>query len=158
MASDLEQLKTLCQQYSLTLKECSDNHVQVSGHGVLVNYWPTSKRRTAHRVGSDPVKDCQPFDVIKLAMAKGAEVSLRPKAAKEIVKQKAPPDKSPPMRMNTAGVVNFYSGDIPPWEFKTMISSESDNIRVEAWHLENQVIAMRARADDMELPAIGEQI
>jgi hypothetical protein len=153
MATDLEQIKTLCAQYALTFKEPSPGHVQVSGHGVLVNYWPTSKRRTAHRIGSDPVPFCEPFDVIKLAMAKGEAVSLRPKAAKHIEKQKAPPPKSPPKRSGNAGVVNLYSGEIPPWEFKSFVSSASDNLRMDAWALENQAMMLRAEAFDMEQPA-----
>lgn len=43
----LAQLKQLAEGKSLTIKDCGNGHIQIIGP-MLVNWWPTSKSRTAH--------------------------------------------------------------------------------------------------------------
>ncbi len=68
--TDLEKLKELAEQRGLTVTELQNGHVQVRGFDtVMVNYWPTSKNKTAHVDGvKGSVSHCTPFDVIKMAV------------------------------------------------------------------------------------------
>ncbi|WP_435310670.1 hypothetical protein [Primorskyibacter sedentarius] len=133
----IEQTKSLAESHALEFKDCGNGHVQISGFGKLVNYWPTSRNMTAHVVGQQPVKHCRPWDAVKLCLGGTA---LKP----DKKPSKNGPDFIPKaVRTNPAGVKHLYSGDIPPWEFPTFISAHSDDLRIQAYNL-------RCEADQMD--------
>jgi hypothetical protein len=139
MSKNIDQTRMLAESHALEFKDHGGGHVQISGHGVQVNYWPDSKSLTAHIVGGDTIKHCRPFDAVKLCMTKG-----KLKVKKKHVSKNGPDFSLKPIRTNSAGIVHFYSGSTPPWEFNTMIRCESDNIRLESMALLDKANAMDA--------------
>ena len=127
---DTEQL---CKAYALEFKDCGNGHVQLSGHGNLVNYWPLSKKRTAHPKGGEPVRHCKPWDAVRLCLH-GAKASLRVKGTSKIKNQANFDIK--PYHTNPAGIKHFYEGKRPPWEGKGFICAADDLMRIVAHRLE----------------------
>ena len=144
MSKNIDQTRMLAESHALEFKDNGGGHIQISGHGIQVNYWPDSKNQTAHMVGGDTIKHCRPFDAVKLCMTKG-KTDLRIK--KKHVSKNGPDFSLKPVRTNPAGIIHFYSGAIPPWEFPTMIRCESDNIRLES-------MALRDKADMMDAETV----
>lgn len=129
MADLVLQTKALAESHALYFKDCGNGHVQISGLGKLVNYWPTSRNMTAHVVGERPIKHCRPWDAVKLCLG-GTTLKPGKKPSKN------GPDFIPKaVTTNPAGIRHFYSGDTPPWEFPTFISAWSDIFRVRALRL-----------------------
>ena len=140
MSKEIDNTKALAESHALEFKDCGGGHVQIKGHGVLVNYWPDSKNRTAHVVGGESVKHCNPYDAIKLCQT-GKKVTLRPKKKPS----KHGPDFDPqPVVTNPAGLKHFYTGERPPWEYPTMIVCQPDLLRLQAHELRDQAIYMEA--------------
>lgn len=132
----IEQVKLLAKTHAIEFKDCGNGHIQLKGHGNLVNYWPTSKAMTAHLVGSNPVKNCRPYDAIKLCMGK---TTLSP--------DKKPSKNGPafdlkPIITNPAGIVHFYDGSRPPWEFDSLIMAQSDRLRIASMRIRERADAM----------------
>lgn len=145
----IDETRGLALSHGLEFRDLGNGHVQISGHGVLVNYWPLSKRKTAHRVGAEPVANCTPWDAVKLAITSGESVSLKPPIARKAERQRNGPQGAGEVyASNPAGVRHFYRGARPPWEFPFMVMSEPDRIRVEAYLLFNAAIARAAAIDD----------
>ncbi len=127
--SEIADTKALAEAHGLEFTDCGGGHVQVKGHGVLINYWPTSKSRTAHIVGGAVHKHCNPYDVIRLCTMG----TPKPKA-------KMPKDRPPidlvPVETNPAGVQHFYIGKRPPWDFPSFICCASDDLRIRAYMMD----------------------
>lgn len=132
--NDIATTKALAESHGLKFIDRGNGHVQIQGHGVMVNYWPSSKKRTAHRTGFAPVQNCTPWDAVKMAITNGATISLKPAIAKKVAKQpKGPQGFGAVYVSNGAGVRHLYNGKRPPWEFASMVMSEPDRIRVDAY-------------------------
>lgn len=142
MSTNISNTKALAESHGLEFTDHGGGHVQIKGHGVLVNYWPDSKNRTAHVLGGGAVKHCNPYDAVKLCMTSG-KATLKPKDA---VSENGPEVDLRPFTTNPAGVKHFYDGARPPWGFPSKIMCESDNIRVQA-------LALRDAADAMDIGA-----
>ena len=132
MSENITNTEALAKSYSLEFTDCGNGHVQIKGHGILVNYWPESKNRTAHIAGGPTIKHCNPYDAIKLCLS-GGQPKLRPKAKST---QNAPQVDLEPIRTNPAGIRHFYDGNKPPWEFPSTIMAASDLLRIEAYKLD----------------------
>jgi len=135
MANSKDQTRLLAESHSIDYKDCGNGHIQLSGHGVQVNYWPESKNMTAHIAGGKTVKHCRPFDAIKLCMTNG---KTELKVSKKHVTKNGPNFEIKSITTNPAGLVHFYSGNIPPWEFDTVIRCHSDNLRLQAMHIRDK--------------------
>lgn len=61
-----KKLRRLCEKAGIRLEECDNGHYKIHG-GVLVNYWPESKMRTAYIVGQKTMRHVTPEDVMLLA-------------------------------------------------------------------------------------------
>lgn len=46
--TDITKLEKLAKPHGLTVKDCGNGHIQITGGPMLVNWWPSSKKRTAH--------------------------------------------------------------------------------------------------------------
>lgn len=138
MSRNIQNTQALAESHGLEFIEHDGGHVQIKGHGVLVNYWPDSKNRTAHVHGGQTLKHCNPYDAVKLCMT-GGKTTLKPKKA---ITESGPEIDLRPFTTNLAGVRHFYDGDKPPWEYPSKIMCESDNIRVRALMLRNVADAM----------------
>ena len=64
-----ETLEALCVAQGLEFRDCGKGHVQVIRPGVLVNYWPESKRRIAYVDGGESIKYCTPQDVTDICLS-----------------------------------------------------------------------------------------
>ena len=112
--SKYQELKQLCKSYALEFKDCGNGHVQIKGHGSLVNYWPESKRRTAFvKATGESVPHCSNWDAVKLCMQNG-KVGLKPR--KKAITKEAAKDIKPTLT-NPMQHESFYNGETPPWEF-----------------------------------------
>jgi hypothetical protein len=109
MNAIVDDLKKRAEQRGLTIQCVSEGHYKVSGKdNIVVNYWPTSKNRTAHVDGTKAgVKGCTPEDVIKLALEK-------PKN-KDILKRKKSKVETEPSQMAQAFEASKVKGTLP-WE------------------------------------------
>ena len=136
MSEHIQNTQALASSHGLEFTDCGGGHVQIKGHGVLVNYWPDSKNRTAHVLGGNATKHCNPYDAIKLCLS-GGEAPLNVKPTRD-----GPDFDVQPVHTNPAGVKHFYDGDVPPWEFPSKIMCESDNIRVQAMILRDSADMM----------------
>lgn len=131
MIDAIQQTESLAKANALEFKDHGNGHVQISGHGVLVNYYPLSKRRTAYNVSTgETIKDCGPWDAVKLCLT-SAKNGMKPKKPSK----REPDVKLEPVTTNPAGLKHFYKGDVPPWEHPTFISAHSDLMRMEAYQL-----------------------
>ena len=50
--TDVSKLVSAAQGRGLTIKDCGNGHIQIIGGPLLVNYYPTSKRRSAYIEGT----------------------------------------------------------------------------------------------------------
>ena len=152
IVSQIPEVKRLCESYALDFKDCGNGHVQVSGHGNLVNYWPDSKSRTAHSPTLNRKEtQCTPWDVIQLCKSE-AKKGMRPKIANEI-KSKGRAQFSLKPITTTGYPKHLYRGELEPWdeshgEFKHL--KPSDDLRLEAWQLNQQSAQVKAKADLMD--------
>lgn len=147
--SDIDQVKRLCESYAIEFKDCGGGHIQLSNHGILVNYYPLSKKRTAYcQQTGERIPHCSPYNAIKLVL-NGAEPKVGP-----TLKVKGEPQFSlKPTTTNPAGLKHLYQGDIPPWEDASEEEWEehpADVLRLKAWRLEQEVISLRAQADEID--------
>ena len=140
MSDNMLNTEALAKSHGLEFTNHGDGHVQIKGHGVLINYWPDSKNRTAHVHGGQTLKHCNPYDAVKLCMTSG-KTTLKPKHNPT---ENGPEIDLRPFTTNPAGVRHFYDGTKPPWEYPTKIMCESDNVRVRALALRNEADAMDA--------------
>ena len=140
----IHKTKLLAEANALNFKDIGNGHVQISGHGVLINYWPDSKKQTVHIAGGDVLSHCKPWDAVRLCLTeepikKGKGKSKNPKRkSKKHIKPKHVSVNEPAVQLggikrNPAGVSNFYTGKRPPWEFEEFIICQSDQLRIDAW-------------------------
>jgi len=67
MSGQLAKLRALAAAAGLVVKDCGHGHIQVRG-ALLVNWWPESKRRTAHVAQTNKGKEfATAEDVIRMA-------------------------------------------------------------------------------------------
>lgn len=151
MTDLIEQTRLLAESHALKFEDLGGGHVQVSGHGVLVNYWPNSKARTVYnQTTGERVKRCQPWDAIKLCLG-SAKSGIKPKSASKIQKKQKPQGSLEPVKSNPAGFQNFYDGEQPPWEKEgPLIMCQSDRLRAAAYRAESRAAALRHQADEMD--------
>jgi len=132
--NEIDKTRLLAETHALKFKDCGGGHVQISGHGILVNYWPLSKKKTVLCKDGEKHTHCSPWDAVQLCLVK----------AKRGMKPKKPSTNGPveellkPARTNPAGLKHLYSGKIPPWEFPTFIRAYSDQLRIDAHRLREQ--------------------
>lgn len=73
-----EALRSATEIHGLQLKECEHGHFQIMGGGVLVNYWPASKKKSAYVAGERcSVGPMGVQDVIDLMLRKQMELQKR---------------------------------------------------------------------------------
>lgn len=133
MSDVIEQTKGYAESHGLEFKDCGNGHVQIKGHGALVNYYPMSKRRTAFNSTTGRTDThCTPWDAVKLCM----------NSAKEEIKPKAKPSKRGPdfdvkPAKTKTWVKNLYFGEVPPWDesLGDFRMAPSDVLRVQAKEL-----------------------
>jgi hypothetical protein len=149
--------KALAEQHGLKFKDCGGGHVQLSNHGVLVNYYPDSKKRTAHIAGGASVPHCSPWDAVKLCMESG-KPGLKPK--KRNISKNGPVRKDiRPKKTNPAGLKHFHNNDSLPWDGEGFTFHPADELRHEAYLIIQaaNVTAYELREQALELdkePAI----
>jgi hypothetical protein len=155
MSDDLiNDTRMLAESHGLEFKDCGNGHVQIRGMGRLVNYWPLSKKRTAHRNDGHKETNCRPYDAVKLCLT----------GTKAIKPDKAPSKEGPdfdlsPVKTNLAGLKHFYDGDEPPWEFESFrFNKASDRIRYRAFRMECRAAMLRVEADDKDEQESSNQV
>lgn len=150
MSKATQNTKLTAESHGLQFKDCGGGHVQISGHGVLVNYWPESKKRTAHIPGGKKLTNCTPWDAVQFCLTNG-KGGLRPekKAGKKVSKN-GPDFDLRPVKSKSV-VKHLYDGELAPWEYEgPMIMCEPDRLRVEAYQIRGQAIELEAQAREQE--------
>ena len=137
----------LAEANALQFKDCGNGHVQISNHGVLVNYWPESAKRTAHIAGGKSEKHCSPWDAVRMCLLAG-KPGLAPK--KKRVTKNRPQVDLKDTKTNPAGVRNLYDGKLPPWEYQDFIICQSDQLRIDAYQLVCKAEQMEFLTEDNE--------
>lgn len=140
MSKNIDNTRALAKSHALEFKDCGGGHVQIKGNGILVNYYPDSKNRTAYIAGGETIKHCNPYNAVKLCLVGNKKVKLKPKKKPS---KHGPAFDPKPVTTNPAGIRNFYNGEKPPWEYPTKIMCQSDRLRIAAMRI-------RERADRME--------
>jgi hypothetical protein len=138
VADLIKNTEQLAKANALKFTDHGNGHVQIEGHGTLVNYWPNSKSRTAHIKNGETVKHCSPWDAVRLCLTKSSQY-IKPKK----VSKNAPAVELEPIKTNPAGIKNFYNGKAAPWDFDEFIICQSDQLRIDAYKL-------KVEADQME--------
>lgn len=137
-----QEVKAMAVAHGLEFKDCGEGHLQIKGHGALVNYYPESKRQTAFRQHPGKKKAsipyATPWDAVSLCLD-GAHGEVKPKRKRS---KNGPDFNVKPVRTNPAGIRHFYQGETPPWEFPTFICSASDKMRITATRLRDRADAM----------------
>lgn len=151
MSDLLSETKSLAEAYGLQFTDCGNGHVQIRGHGNLINYWPNSKARSLWSPTLDLREShCTPWDAVSICL-KGSKQGMRTEAAKAVVKGKGRAHHSfAESKTNPAEVKNFYDGATPPWEFTTLIISQSDRIRRVAHSAKCRAERLMEKALEME--------
>lgn len=147
MSNAIKETKDLAKAYSVDFKDLGAGHIQLSAHGVLVNYYPLSKRRTVYSptLGRKET-DCSPWDAVRLCLSEAAP-GMKPKKPTKNRVQGSLKTK----RTNPAGLKHLYQGDEPPWNGEEFsFGSESDEMRHGAWEKEQEAIQLRAKADELD--------
>lgn len=147
--------KRMAESHGLDFTDCGGGHVQIRGNGVLANYYPQSRRRTAYSPDTgERLTNCTPYNACKMAMKGAGKASdVRPKAHRKPRKNGPPEDDIKPVRTNPAGLCHVYDGDVPPWDESLgpfRFETDSDRMRYEAWRKEDEATAMRAHADELD--------
>lgn len=146
-----KEVESLCKAYSLSFKDCGNGHLQISGHGVLVNYWPDSAKRTIHcpQTGRRE-RNCEPFDAIKICLH-DAKSGTRPMRKKDIPKNR-PAFSLKTVKTNPAGLRDFYSGSRSPWELDGDFEfcSEADALLHGSYQMAQRAILKRAELAELE--------
>lgn len=141
----LANIKHLAESHALTFKDCGDGHVQISGHGVRIDYWPLSRKRTARRSDTGRTEQhCTAWDAVKLCLD-AAKPGIRPKRKPST---NGPNFDPAPVRTNPAGIKHLYRGERPPWEFEDFISAHSDDLRESAYRLRCEAEELCGAADN----------
>lgn len=134
MTNKYNELELLAKSHSIEFTDLGNGHVQLKGHGTLVNYWPESKNKTVHVKNGETIKHCSAWDAVRICMTSG-KPGLRPKLKN--ISKNGPSFDLFPITTNPSGLRNFYNGKIPPWEFDEFIICESDRLRILANEMEN---------------------
>ena len=149
IVSDLADIEALASAHGLDVKNNSNGHIQISGRGVLVNYYPFSKKRTVWCKDGRRATDCTAWDAVRMCLT-GDNKQLRP--------TKKPPKTRPeidlqPAVTNPAGVQHFYSGEVPPWDESLewlSANTYSDSVRLSAYRLEMDALELRVEANELD--------
>jgi hypothetical protein len=153
VSDPLSETKSLAEAYGLQFTDCGNGHVQIKGHGNLVNYWPNSKARSLWSPTLNLREShCTPWDAVSICL-KGSKEGMKTEAAKAVVKGKGRAQHSfKKVSTNPAGVKNFYEGETPPWDekFTTLITSQSDRIRRVAHNAKCRYERLMTKALEME--------
>ena len=136
--SDLKDLEMLAKSYAIDFADKGNGHIQLSGHGIMVNYYPLSKNRTVFYNGKT-VKHCTNWDAVKICLNESKQGLGMKK--KDIPKNR-PSFSLETIKTNPAGIKHTYKGSIPPWEFEDFIYCEPDRLRVEALKLKDLALSM----------------
>lgn len=145
----LRDVKSLAEANALKFKDCGNGHVQISGHGVLVNYYPMSKRRSVYCPTTGlRLSDCSAWDAARLCLSETPHDAIKPKK----VSKNRPQVDLKPVSTNPAGIKHFYSGEVPPWDesLGDFSMEKSDELRVEAYQLACKAEQLRYEADELD--------
>lgn len=153
----VETTRRMAESHGLEFSDCGGGHVQIKGNGVLVNYYPVSRKRTAYCPDTgERLTNCTPYNACKIAMrGKGQASDLRPKAHRKPRKNGPPEKDTKPATTNPTGIRHFYDGDVPPWDESLgpfQFEADSDRMRYQALRKEDEAVAMRAKADQLDQP------
>lgn len=151
MSDKTQDCKTLAKAYNVEFKDFGNGHVQFSGRGVVVSYWPFSKKRTVHCLSNGRKEfHCSPYDAIRICLQGNSGGGLKTKAK---ITKNPPQVRLEPIKTNPAGLKHFYDGDVPPWdkslEYKHVMT-ESDAVRMQAYQIQSRCEAARWVADEMD--------
>lgn len=138
--SDLQDLEAMCIAHGLEFHHKGNGHVQIKGHGTVVNYYPLSKKQTIFCEGKS-IPHCTHYDAIKLCKKNGV-VGLKPK--KKHISENAP-DMKYGVQHSESVIKHPYEGIKAPWDYPSRILCYPDLYRIEARRL-------MQLADDMENP------
>lgn len=130
--NEIQKLQKLVESQALEFRDCGKGHIKISGHGSVVNYWPLSRKRTAHLEGGESIPNCSHWDAVKLCLNAGKPGLAPPK--KRITKNPPQVDLKD-TKTNPARICHLYNGKTPPWEYPTFIACESDNLRIQAYQI-----------------------
>lgn len=155
MSDPITDTKRMAESHGLQFDDRGGGHVQIRGNGMLVNYYPLSKRRTAYCPDSgERLTNCTPFNACKLAMkGNGKAKDIRPKAHRKPSKQGPSKEDVKPSHTNPAGLRHFHDSDVPPWDESLgdfTYLSNSDRLRAKACQIEAEAMGLRAHAERME--------
>ncbi len=151
MSDPIQETRAMAEAHGLKFKDCGNGHVQISGHGQLVNYYPTSKNKTLYSPTLNMREaHCTPWDAITICM-KGAKSGMTPKSVKAIRKGKQRPQHDfKKVITNPAGIQHLYDGEAAPWEGTQFICAQSDRIRLVANRARERAIRLEARARELD--------
>lgn len=138
--SELQDLEDMCKAHAIEFKHKGNGHVQLRAHGVLVNYYPLSKKQTIFCEGKS-IPYCTHYDAVKMCKKKG-KAGLKPKN-KHI--SKYAPQGSNAVQHSECIIKHMYEGEKPPWDYPTRIMCYPDLLRLRAKKLLEE-------ADNMENP------
>ncbi|MCG8434404.1 MAG: hypothetical protein MJA83_10270 [Gammaproteobacteria bacterium] len=143
MTDRIKETELLAKSYGLEFKNCGNGHLQLSNHGVLLNYWPNSKGRTAHMPQTGQKQsNCSPWDAVSLCL-NAAKSGMRPALLKKKKLSKNKPKVNlGSTKTNPAGIKHLYDGETPPWEFKDFMMAHSDRRRIAALRILQKADAM----------------
>lgn len=143
MKDIIEELRQLCESYTVNLQEFPNGHFRLSNHGASLDYWPNSKKRTVFK-GGKRTEHVSPFDAVQMLKSSAKMTVRKPKK-----RPKAPPKRIKPTTTNPAGLKHLGEGHWPPWEGEPY-THPADQLRLDAWNLENRAIALKAEADELD--------
>tara|TARA_Y100001951_G_scaffold105377_1_gene122740 strand:- start:3164 stop:3634 length:471 start_codon:yes stop_codon:yes gene_type:complete len=151
--SDRDDTELLAKSYGLKFEDKGNGHVQIKGHGVLVNYYPDSKKKTVFCKDGRRATNCTPWDAVRMCLTKGQGVNAEQQMKPKKVSTNRPQFDIKPVQTNPAGLAHFYAGNVPPWdeslgEFAYV--TFSDSVRAAAYRLEMDALEMRIEADECD--------
>jgi hypothetical protein len=126
-----EQIKIMAESKGLEFKDKGKGHLQIISGKSIVNYYPESKRQTAHNsLTGEKLAHASPEQAIELCV--NAVESAQPWHE---------------FQTNPAGIKHFYEGDRPAWDFDRYIGAQSDRDRIAAYRLRRKANDLEERAD-----------
>ena len=144
----IEETRLVAESHGDKFHDLGNGHVQLRRKNVLVNYWPASRRKTAHRVGASAILNCSPEDAVKLVCSTQHPARAGSAASGSVNKRTSVLQSSGNQSAcNPAGVRHLYKGERAPWEFSSLIMSEPDRLRVAAYLTHSAAVAAAGAID-----------
>jgi hypothetical protein len=113
----MKTLQSLAKKSGLTIKKCGQSgHIQIIGGTCVVNYWPESKKRSAHIEGSTGGgrRGVTPEQAIEMAFSAPPEGVYRPRKV-EVIGRDDDPHKRTPQQWAALNPILRYAFTKKEW-------------------------------------------